>query len=144
MTLFTVDIPVRFQHTDPAGIVFYPRYFEMINQVVEDWFAEALGVDFQTLHSRDLCGVPTVRLESDFKRPSRLGEVLTFALGVAAMGKSSFTLNLSASCQGEERLRAKTVLAYVRLDDLGPVPIPRELRRVMERFCGNGDTREVA
>ena len=42
MTVFTVDIPVRFQHTDPAGIVFYPRYFEMINQVIEDWFAEKL------------------------------------------------------------------------------------------------------
>ncbi len=144
MTLFTVDIPVRFQHTDPAGIVFYPRYFEMINQVVEDWFAEALGVDFRTLHSQHLCGVPTVRLESDFKRPSRLGEVLTFSLGVETLGKSSFTLDLCASCQGEERLRAKAVLAYVGLDDFGPVPIPCELRRAMERFCENGGKREVA
>ena len=144
MTLFTVDIPVRFQHTDPAGIVFYPRYFEMINQVVEDWFAGALGVDFRTLHGEHLCGVPTVRIESDFKRPSRLGDTLIFSLGVDALGKSSFTLDLRASCDGEERLRAKVVLAYVRLDDLGPVPIPRELRRTMERFCGNGDKREVA
>lgn len=144
MTLFTVDIPVRFQHSDPAGIVFYPRYFEMINQVVEDWFAEALGVDFRTLHGEHLCGVPTVRIESDFKRPSRLGEVLTFSLGVAALGKSSFSLDLCASCQGEERLRAKAVLAYVRLGDLGPLPIPRELRLAMERFCEDGGNREVA
>ncbi len=118
MTLFTMDIPVRFQHSDPAGIVFYPRYFEMIDQMVEDWFAEALGVDFRTLHAEQLCGVPTVRIECDFKRPSRLGEVLTFSLSVAALGKSSFTL--------------------------GPAPIPRKLRLAMERYCETGGNREVA
>jgi 4-hydroxybenzoyl-CoA thioesterase len=144
MAVFAVDIPVRFQHTDPAGIVFYPRYFEMINQVVEDWFAEALGVDFQTLHRQHLCGVPTVRIESDFKRPSRLGEVLSFALRVADLGKSSFTLDLSASCGGEERLRARAVLAYVRLEGLSPVPIPPELRLAMERFCDGGEAQGVA
>ena len=31
---FTTQRKVRFQHCDPAGIVFYPRYFEMINSVV--------------------------------------------------------------------------------------------------------------
>lgn len=143
MTLFTADIPVRFHHTDPAGIVFYPRYFEMINQVVEDWFAEVLGVDFQTLHGQHRCGVPTVRIESDFKRPSRLGEVLSFTLHVSDLGKSSFTLDLSASCREEERLRAKAVLAYVRLEGLDPVPIPRALRLAMERFRDGAEVREI-
>ena len=143
MTAFSVEIPVRFQHCDPAGIVFYPRYFEMINQVVEDWFAEALGLDFQTLHKGHGCGVPTVCIESDFKRPSRLGEVLTFALTVAALGKSSFTLGLAASCGCEERLRAKAVLTYVTLENLAPVPIPDELRSAMERFGDGGGEREV-
>ena len=34
------SLPIRFRHCDAAGIVFYPRYFEMMNDLVEDWFAE--------------------------------------------------------------------------------------------------------
>ena len=34
---------VRFGHCDPAGIVFYPRYFEMLNALVEDWISEGLA-----------------------------------------------------------------------------------------------------
>ena len=32
--------PIEFNHCDPAGIVFYPRYFEMTNSVVENFFAD--------------------------------------------------------------------------------------------------------
>jgi 4-hydroxybenzoyl-CoA thioesterase len=35
-------VPIRFQHTDPAGIVFYPRYFEILGQIIEDWFSHDL------------------------------------------------------------------------------------------------------
>ncbi|CPO21707.1 4-hydroxybenzoyl CoA thioesterase [Bordetella pertussis] len=34
---FVSEVEVRFRHCDPAGIVFYPRYFEMINDFVEEW-----------------------------------------------------------------------------------------------------------
>jgi len=144
MTAFTVEIPVRFQHTDPAGIVFYPRLFEMINQVVEDWFAEGLGLDFQTLHGRHYCGVPTVRMECDFKKPSRLGDRLVFSLRVASLGRCSFTLEIAADCDGEERLSAKAVLAYVTLDDIAPTIIPDRLRRSMSQFCDDETARKVA
>ncbi len=30
--------PVRFTHTDPAGYDFFPRFFEMFQACVEDWF----------------------------------------------------------------------------------------------------------
>ena len=36
--------PIEFNHCDPAGIVFYPRYFEMTNHVCENFFREAVGV----------------------------------------------------------------------------------------------------
>ena len=29
---------VRFQHVDYAGIVFYPRFLEMLNCLVEDYY----------------------------------------------------------------------------------------------------------
>ena len=48
--VFTVERRVRFADCDAAGIVFFPRYFEMLNGVVEDWFAGPLGASFRELH----------------------------------------------------------------------------------------------
>jgi len=59
LSAFTLQQKVRFQHCDPAGIVFYPRYFEMINATVEEWFAQRLGVPFETLHGALGAAVPT-------------------------------------------------------------------------------------
>ena len=41
---YTRHIRIEFNHCDPAGIVFYPRYFEMTNSVVENFFADVVGV----------------------------------------------------------------------------------------------------
>ncbi len=73
-------IPVEFNHCDPAGIVFYPRYFEMTNSVVENFFAEVVGRSYARISMQDRNGVPTVRLEATFRRPSRLGDRLAFML----------------------------------------------------------------
>ncbi|MCE9680901.1 acyl-CoA thioesterase [Halomonas alkalisoli] len=62
---FTTLRKVRFQHCDPAGIVFYPRYFEWLNSVVEDWFAEVVGHDFNELHVASRTGVPTAIFVAD-------------------------------------------------------------------------------
>ena len=36
---FTLTHTVRFGDCDPAAIVFYPRYYEMLNATIEEWFA---------------------------------------------------------------------------------------------------------
>lgn len=144
MAPFTVEIPVRFQHTDPAGMVFYPRYFEMINQVVEDWFAEALGLDFRSLHGARGLGVPTVHLEADFLAPSHLGDRLVFALEVMKLGRSSFTLVIGARCGQEERLRATAVLATMDLAEHRARPIPDDLRAAMDRFLARPEVERAS
>ena len=39
---------VRFAHCDPAGIGFYPRYFDLFNSAVEDWFQTGLECPWGT------------------------------------------------------------------------------------------------
>ena len=39
-------IQIEFNHCDPAGIVFYPRYFEMVNSVCENFFREVAGLSY--------------------------------------------------------------------------------------------------
>jgi 4-hydroxybenzoyl-CoA thioesterase len=131
---FETEIPVRFAHVDAAGIVFYPRYFEMLNQVVEEWFERELGTSFRDLHVDGSNGVPAVRVETDFLRPSRLGDRLRFALSVAALGCSRIELHIVARCGGEERVRVKLILAYVALSPLQSCAIPDALRARMEEF----------
>lgn len=78
---------IRFQHVDYAGIVFYPRFLEMLNCLVEDWFEEALDRPFSKMHETN--GIPTVDLKVQFKKAARLGEVLTKKLWVKNLGGAS-------------------------------------------------------
>lgn len=88
--MFTKTELVRFRHTDFAGIVFYPRFFEMVNDLVEDWFAEALGRPFSRIHETH--GVPTVDLKVQFRQAARIGETITKHLWVNHLGSSSVVL----------------------------------------------------
>jgi hypothetical protein len=46
---FTRSFPVRFSHCDPAGIVYFPHYFDMFNGLIEDWYTQELGYDYAEL-----------------------------------------------------------------------------------------------
>lgn len=120
---------VRFGDVDPAGIVFYPRYFEMLNSAVEDWFADTTGVDFATLHLGRKLGVPTVRVECEFLKPCRLGERVEVDLEVDAIGGSSAKLRYAFLVDGEARLRGRSVLVCMSLESYRPEPWPDDLRR---------------
>lgn len=135
MAAFERDIVVRFGDSDPAGIVFYPRYFEMINRLIEDWFAEALDYPFRRMHLEEHRGVPTLTVDASFTGVSRIGDVLRFALSVARLGNASFTLNIRATCDGEERLTARQVCVFTTTGaDIAAEPLPDALRAKMLSF----------
>ena len=87
MSPFTKQDKIKFRHIDYAGIVFYPRFLEMLNDLVEDWFEEALDRPFSKMHETN--GIPTVDLKIQFKNAARLGEVLTKKLWVKELRNSS-------------------------------------------------------
>ncbi len=63
---YTKTIQIEFNHCDPAGIVFYPRYFEMTSAVVENFLADEIGRSFAQMHNDGMKnGVPTVHIEAD-------------------------------------------------------------------------------
>ncbi|MFC3282896.1 acyl-CoA thioesterase [Litchfieldella rifensis] len=120
---------VRFQHCDPAAIVFYPRYFEMINSVVEDYFAEVVEVDFRAMHVERHVGVPTASLDTQFHASSRLGDDLEFRLEPTAVGTTSLTLSIHVHCGDELRLSCRTTLVFVDMDSGRPIPWPDAMRQ---------------
>ncbi|PEQ13070.1 thioesterase [Novosphingobium sp. PC22D] len=125
---FVTSALVRFADVDPAGIVFYPRYFEMLNGAVEDWFARRLGVDFATMHLDRKIGVPTVKLECEFTAPSRLGEQLTITISPRRLGRSSCAIAVDFSCKGEPRLHAEVALVCMDLTSHKACEWPQDLR----------------
>ncbi|MFT4149449.1 MAG: acyl-CoA thioesterase [Paracoccaceae bacterium] len=106
-------IQIEFNHCDPAGIVFYPRYFEMTNSVVENFFADVLRYPFARITMEEGCGVPTVHIETDFRAPSRLGEMVEFSLEILRLGRSSATVLIRAEARGEVRLETRHTLVWV-------------------------------
>jgi 4-hydroxybenzoyl-CoA thioesterase len=115
-------IPVEFNHCDPAGRVFYPRYFEMVNSVVENFFADIVGRSFAAMHLGADNGVPTVEIATTFPAASRLGEVLRFALTVTRIGGASLELAHEATCGGEVRMTARQVVVWIDAGRAGPWP----------------------
>lgn len=137
--LHRTEFDVSFKHCDPAGIVFYPRYAEMINDVVEHWFKYALGCDFATLHGPRGIAIPAVKLEVEFKSPARLGDTLQADLGVVRLGNASMQLRICLGGKSGTDIEHLTLVAhltvvFVRMDDKRPMDIPPDLRRRAEPF----------
>ena len=51
---YRATVLVRFAHCDPAGIVFFPRYMEMFNNLVEDWCRDVEVVPAAEVEQRAL------------------------------------------------------------------------------------------
>ena len=138
MSAWHTQRPVRFSHCDPAGIVFYPRFFEIVHEAKEDWFRDAVGLPFRTLIGERRKGFPIAHLECDFRAPSRLGDLLDVAVGVARIGGASLHLHYAIACGGEPRLDVRTVVVHVDLANGRPTPIDPDLRRRFEAFQLDG------
>lgn len=125
---FCLRIPVRFHHTDPAGYVFFPRYFEMLQAVVEDCFTHVIGVRFADLILERRLGTPVAAVSCEFLLPSRLGDEITMCAAIEHVGRSSVRLRFTGSVDGEKRLEAVMTVVMISLDNGRPVAIPDDIR----------------
>ncbi len=125
---------IRFHHCDPAGIVFYPEYLVIIDELIEDWFTEGMKTSFADLHAIERIGIPAARIEVDFLSPSKIGDMLCLRLFVTRIGTKSFTLTVEASVGETVRLRAVLVRVVASLDGLRSIPIPDALRARLQPY----------
>lgn len=131
---FTRDLIVRFEHCDAAGLIFYPRFFGLVNETVEDWFAR-LGHTFKSLHVDTRKGVPTVRFECEFVGPVRIGDMLHQQLGVDSIGTSSMNLKHIASIGARTVARFDQTIVFTDLATMRAEPWPADLRTAITAFA---------
>lgn len=127
---FRFEQKVLFKHCDPAGIVFYPRYFEMMNDAVEEFFSAILKAPFEKLLMNG--GVPTARIECTFSAPSRHGDNLEVMLICARLGRSSLDLKYQAVCASQTRFNATSTLVYISKTGK-PVSWPDHVRAALQQ-----------
>jgi 4-hydroxybenzoyl-CoA thioesterase len=126
---------IRFSDCDPAGIVFYPQYFVMLNGLIEDWVNEGLGLSYHGLVAQRRIGLPTVKLDVDFRAVSRMGDAVLLGLTVLRLGSRSMTLAVRClgAETGEARMQMTQVIVTTSLDTHRAVAIPDDFRAAMLR-----------
>lgn len=128
---------IRFKHVDYAGIVFYPRFLEMLNDLVEDWFEEALDRPFSKIHETN--GIPTVDLKVQFKKAARLGEILTKKLWVQNLGGASVLCGFRFEDEeGKTCLEGEVTLVNVAFNEdrngIKAEPFSDEMKQKISKF----------
>lgn len=102
-TLFSNRRTVRIEWADcdPAGIIFYPRYFEIFDASTAALFERVFGIGKLDLLKRfNFAGFPLVRTRARFLRPTRYGDDVTVETKIA-FGHSSFEIEHRLSLKGE-------------------------------------------
>jgi 4-hydroxybenzoyl-CoA thioesterase len=137
---FTKQEKIRFQHIDYAGIVFYPRFLEMLNGLVEDWFEEALDRPFSKMHETN--GIPTVDLKIQFKNAARLGEILTKKLWVKELKSSSVICGFQFVNEVEKTvLEGEVTLVNVKIQEdrnsIKAEPFTEEMKEKIKKYLNS-------
>ncbi|MBD8473193.1 acyl-CoA thioesterase [Pseudomonas sp. CFBP 8770] len=124
---------IRFAECDPAGIVFYPQYFVMFNNLLEAWVDDLLpGVGFAGYIGKLKFGMPSVRIEADFKSVSKMGDQVVLTLEVLRLGSKSITLLLQCvSPDGEVRVSVTQVLVTTSLVTHKAIEVPDVIRQAL-------------
>ncbi|MDF2808997.1 MAG: acyl-CoA thioesterase [Microvirga sp.] len=130
-------VPIRFSHCDPAGIVYFARYFDLMNGVVEDWFSAALEIDYHEMIGPRRIGLGYVSAGADFVRPGFMGDQLECAVVVERIGRTSLTLHIHAFRALERVLLARLVIVTTSLETHRAIPLPDDLRASLERYQEN-------
>jgi acyl-CoA thioester hydrolase len=140
--VFTHRLQVRFRDCDAMGHVNNAVYLSYLEETrFHHW--QACGLANGRIGSpppagaapgEDVPGVIVARVEIDYRRAAKHGDLLSIHLGVAAIGRTSFTYEYEIVDQtGALIARARTVT--VRFDYAAgrPVVITEELKQALTR-----------
>jgi 4-hydroxybenzoyl-CoA thioesterase len=124
-------VRIEWGDCDPAGIIFYPRYFEIFDNATAALFERALGMTkFEYLKAYGFAGFPLVDSRARFLRPTRFGDDVTVDSS-AAFGTSSFTVEHRLSLAGTPCAECTEKRVWVIRDGSGHIkaqPVPDAVR----------------
>jgi 4-hydroxybenzoyl-CoA thioesterase len=129
-------IQVEWGDCDPAGIVYYPRYFAYFDNCTAALFAAAGLPKDELVKTYRIIGIPMVDTHARFLAPSRYGDEVTVESSITEWRRSSFDVHhklfrgreLSVECF---ETRVWAALSAVDPGKIESRPVPAE---VISRF----------
>jgi len=115
------DIRIVWGDCDPAGIVFYPRYFEIFDASTTALFERALGMTkFQFLKHYDFAGYPMVDTRAKFAVPTRFGDDVVVESTISELRRSSFDIHHRLTKDGVLAVEGFETRVWVGRDPANP------------------------
>jgi acyl-CoA thioester hydrolase len=131
MSHFIHRLEVRFRDCDPMGHANNAVYLTYLEQTRFAHWRALWGFGTPQLPP-GRPGVILARVECDYKRPTKYGDLLEIRLTVAAIGRSSFRYEYEiVDEEGRTVLTAKTVQVMYDYTAEKPVPIPDDIRALL-------------
>ncbi len=134
--VFEKAVRIRFSHCDPAGIVYHPEYFRLLNELQEEFLHEVIGMGFIEVLRFGL-GFPVAGVKCDFAAPSRVGDDCVARLWLERLGTTSMRFAFTIHSDGELRLKCVETNVCVKQTADGKLvksPIPEELLAKLREY----------
>ena len=126
-------VRIEWGDCDPAGIVFYPRYFAIFDSSTTALFERALGMTkFQFLKHYDSAGYPMVDTRAKFLLPTRFGDDVIVETTISELKRSSFSITHRLMKDGQLAVEGFETRVWVGRDPNDPdkiksKPLPDEM-----------------
>lgn len=130
---FTVTRFATFADCDPAGLVFFPRFFTFAHDAVEG-LARELAI-WQDWFAHSDCACPIVAARSEFLSPVALGEQIKVHAKIEKLGTSSIEFQFEIFNLASGKVAAKLVTNHVFVSKAtsSSCPIPTKIRQALEK-----------
>lgn len=131
-TTLTID----WSDCDPAGIVFYPQFFRMMNTATHNLFGAA-GLPFhEMVRKYATSGVPMLDVQATFRSPARYGDVVAIQSEIGEWRDKTFIVRHVMRCGERVVFEARELRAWAVEDKTAPngiraVSIPQEIKTML-------------
>jgi 4-hydroxybenzoyl-CoA thioesterase len=135
----TRNIRIEWCDCDPAGIVFYPRYFEMFDTSTTALFERGLGMrKHEFLAHYKAAGHPLVDTKARFLRPLTFSDDVAIESTVEEFRRSSFLVRHRISKGGELAVEGFETRVWAVRDPADPgrirsQPVPPDIVEKLSR-----------
>jgi 4-hydroxybenzoyl-CoA thioesterase len=129
----TRKVRIEWGDCDPAGIVFYPRYFEIFETCIATLFERATGLNkYQMLRAYDFAGYPVVQARAQFLSPAKFGDDVIAETSIGEFRRSSFDVVHRVINGDRPSVEGFETRVWVARDPADPAklkakPIPKEV-----------------
>ena len=131
-------IKIEWGDCDPAGIVFYPRYFAFFDASTHELFGAAGYPKPELIRAYNIVGTPMVDTRARFLIPSAFGDEIVIETRISEFRRSSFDVEHKVYKGDKLAIEAWETRVWTGRDPADPArlksrPIPDEIvRRLSE------------